>query len=70
MPRYWILCMSEDNYTIAREHGLIGLPEHAARAVQEMAIGDMIVFYITRKTVYSPCHERSHQIRRFRGIAE
>jgi hypothetical protein len=27
MPRYWILCMSEDNYEIARKQGLIGMSE-------------------------------------------
>jgi hypothetical protein len=23
MPRYWILCMNEGNYEIAKQHGLI-----------------------------------------------
>ena len=49
MPRYWILCMSEDNYEIARQHGLIGMSERAGRAMQQHRLGDMITFYINRK---------------------
>jgi predicted RNA-binding protein len=40
MPRYWILCMSEDNYSIAKQHRLIGMSERARAAIQEIAIGD------------------------------
>ncbi len=38
MPRYWILCMSEDNYEIARTQGLIGLAERARKAMHNMAL--------------------------------
>jgi hypothetical protein len=33
MPRYWILCMSEDNYQIAKEQELIGMSERARAAI-------------------------------------
>ena len=32
MSRYWIFCMSEDNYIIAKQHGLIGMSERAGKA--------------------------------------
>jgi hypothetical protein len=34
MPRYWLLCLSEDNYLITREYGLIGMSRRAKATIQ------------------------------------
>ena len=69
MPRYWILCMSEDNYEIARTQGLIGLAERHKIAMQKFVIGDMMTFYISKKKVDSPANDSAHKVQQFRGIA-
>jgi predicted RNA-binding protein len=69
MPRYWILCMSEDNYEIARKEGLIGLAERHKTAMQKLAIGDMMTFYISKKQVDSPSDDPMHKVQRFCGMA-
>jgi hypothetical protein len=53
MPRYWILCMSEDSYAIAKTQGLIDMAERQRRAIQKIATGDMRTFYITGITQLS-----------------
>jgi predicted RNA-binding protein len=69
MPRYWILCMSEDNYEIARQHGLIGMSERAGRALQHISLGDMLTFYINRKTVDAAPNDPAAKVQQFRGMA-
>jgi predicted RNA-binding protein len=69
MSRYWILCMSEDNYQIAKEQGLIGMSERAKTALQKIAISDMITFYINKKKVGSPPNDPTQRVQQFRGIA-
>jgi predicted RNA-binding protein len=69
MPRYWILCMSEDNYEIARTQGLIGLAERHKVAIQKLAIGDMMTFYISKKKVDSPPNDPADKVQQFRGMA-
>jgi predicted RNA-binding protein len=69
MPRYWILCMSEDNYEIARRRGLIGLAERHKVAMQKLAIGDMITFYISKKKVDSLPNDPADKVQQFRGLA-
>jgi predicted RNA-binding protein len=69
MPRYWILCMSEDNYVIAKQHGLIGMSERAGKAMQHIGLGDMMTFYINRKTVDSTANDPATKIQQFWGIA-
>jgi predicted RNA-binding protein len=69
MTRCWILCMSEDNYEIARQHGLIGMSERAGKAMQHIGLGDMIRFYINRKTVDSALNDSAAKVQQFRGIA-
>jgi predicted RNA-binding protein len=69
MPRYWILCMSEDNYEIARKQGLIGMAERQRRAIQTIATGDMLTFYVSKKTVDSPPNDPTHKVQQFRGTA-
>jgi predicted RNA-binding protein len=61
--------MSEDNYEIARKQGLIGMAERQRRAIQKLAMGDMLTFYISKKTVDSPPSDPTHKVQRFRGIA-
>jgi hypothetical protein len=62
--------MSEDNYEIARARGLIGMSEHAARAIQRISVGDLIVFYINRKQVDSSPTDPAAKVQRFRGLAK
>jgi predicted RNA-binding protein len=69
MAQYWILCMSEDNYEIARKQGLIGMAERQRRAIQKLATGDMLTFYVSQKTVDSPPNDPAHKVQQFRGIA-
>jgi predicted RNA-binding protein len=61
--------MSEDNYEIARAHGLIGMSERAGKAIRRLDIGDMITFYINRKQVDSPPNDPATKVQQFRGIA-
>jgi predicted RNA-binding protein len=70
MPRYWILCTSEDNYGIAKKQGLIGMAERQRRAIQKIATGDMLTFYISKKTVDSAHNDPAHKVQQFRGIAQ
>jgi predicted RNA-binding protein len=70
MPGYWILCMSEDNYLIARKQGLIGMSEQAKTAIHKLGIGDMITFYISRKKVDSLSNDPAQRVQQFRGIAK
>jgi predicted RNA-binding protein len=69
MPRYWILCMSEDNYVIAMQHGLIGLAERHKVAMQKLALGDMLTFYISKKKVDSLPNDPAEKVQQFRGLA-
>ena len=69
MPRYWILCMSEDNYIVAKEHRLIGMSERAGKAIHHIGLGDMITFYINRKTVDSAPNDPVAKVQQFRGMA-
>jgi predicted RNA-binding protein len=61
--------MSEDNYEIARKQGLIGMAERQRRAIQKIAIGDMLTFYISKKAVDSPPNDPDHRVQQFRGTA-
>ncbi|HXH09160.1 MAG TPA: EVE domain-containing protein [Alphaproteobacteria bacterium] len=69
MPRYWILCMSEDNYLIAKKQGLIGMSEQAKSAIHKITTGDIITFYISKKKVDAPPNDLTQRVREFRGIA-
>ena len=69
MPRYWILCMSEDNYEIAKQYGLIGMSERAGKAIHHIGVGDMITFYINRKRVDSLPNDPAAKVQEFHGIA-
>jgi predicted RNA-binding protein len=69
MPQYWILCMSEDNYEVAKKQGLIGMAERQRRAIQKIATGDMLTFYVSKKTVDSPPNAPAHKVQQFLGIA-
>jgi predicted RNA-binding protein len=69
MPRYWILCMSEDNYEIARTQGLIGLAERHKTAMRRLAIGDMMTFYISKKKVDSLPNDPANKVQQFREVA-
>jgi hypothetical protein len=62
--------MSEDNYEIARKQGLIGMAERQRRAIQKIATGDMLTFYINKKAVDSPPNDPSHKVQQFRGTAQ
>jgi len=68
-PRYWILCMTEDNYEIAKQHGFIGMSERAGKAIHHIGVGDMITFYINRKRVDSLPNDPAAKVQEFRGIA-
>jgi predicted RNA-binding protein len=70
MPHYWLLCMSEDNYEIARAHGLIGMSVHAAKAIHRISVEDLIIFYINRQKVDSAPTDPAAKVQRFRGIAK
>lgn len=70
MARYWILSMSEDNYNIAKDRGLIGMSERSRPAIHKIAVEDLIIFYITKKHVDSPPNDPSERVRQFRGIAQ
>jgi predicted RNA-binding protein len=61
--------MSQDNYEVARKEGLIGMAERQRRAIQKIASGDMLMFYISKKTVDSPPNDPAHEVQQFRGIA-
>jgi len=61
--------MSEDNCEIAKKQGLIGMAERQRRAIQKIATGDMLAFYISKKTVDSPANDPAHKVQQFRGIA-
>jgi hypothetical protein len=61
--------MSEDNYEIAKQQGLIGMAERQRRAIQKIATGDMLTFYISKKTVDSPPNDPAHKVQQFRGMA-
>lgn len=69
MPRHWILCMSEDNYEVAKKQGLIGMAERQRRAIQKIATGDILTFYISKKAVDSPPNDPAHKVQQFRGTA-
>jgi predicted RNA-binding protein len=68
MLRYWILSISKDNYLIAKERGIIGVTAHGKRAIEQMAIGDIITFYISKKSVTSS-NDPAERIQKIRGIA-
>jgi hypothetical protein len=61
--------MSEDNYKIARTQGLIGLAERHKAAMQKLAIGDIMTFYISKKKVDSPPNDPANKVQQFRGMA-
>ncbi len=70
MARYWILSMSEDNYNIAKDRGLIGMSERSRPAIQKIAVGDLIIFYISKKHVDSLPNDPAERVQQFRGIAQ
>jgi predicted RNA-binding protein len=61
--------MSEENYMIARTQGLIGLAERHKTAMQKLAIGNMMTFYISKKKVDSPPNDPPDKVQQFRGMA-
>jgi hypothetical protein len=61
--------MSADNYVIAKQHGLIGMSERAGKAMQHIGLGDMMTFYINRKTVDSSPNDPATKIQQFWEIA-
>ena len=54
-PRTWILTGSPENHEVTRELGyrLIGLKEGRRRQALEMAEGDRIVLYLTRRMAFA-----------------
>jgi predicted RNA-binding protein len=61
--------MSEDNYEVARKQRLIGMSERAGKAIHHIGLGDMITFYINRKTVDAAPNDPAAKVQQFRGIA-
>jgi hypothetical protein len=51
----WILTGSPENFAATRERGfdLIGLKERHRRSAEAMAVGDRIVFYLTKAMVFA-----------------
>ena len=49
-PKTWILTGSPENFAATREHGfkVIGMKEGRRNMAEQMAPGDLIVFYLTR----------------------
>src|SRR5687768_14522482 len=54
-PRTWILTGSPENYAATREHGfgVIGLKELRRNFATEIAVGDRIVLYLTKRMVFA-----------------
>jgi hypothetical protein len=46
------------------------MSERARTAIQELAIGDFITFYINRKRVDSPPKDTTQKVQQIRGIAQ
>ena len=70
MPRYWIICMSEDNFEISKQHNLIGMRESMKRDLDKMQVGDIVVFYVPKKTIDSYSNYPTTKVQAFKGIAE
>jgi hypothetical protein len=62
--------MTEDNYLVAKERGLIGMSWAARRAIEQMNIGDIIIFYLSKKSIDSPQNDPAQRVQQFRGIAK
>jgi predicted RNA-binding protein len=45
------------------------MAERQRRALQKIATGDMLTFYISKKSVDSPPNDPAHKVQQFRGIA-
>jgi hypothetical protein len=61
--------MVEENYLIAKERGLIGMSRGARRVGQQISIGDLLIFYISKKRIDSPSSDLRQKVQRFRGVA-
>ncbi|MBC8234780.1 EVE domain-containing protein [bacterium] len=70
MPKYWIICISEDNFEISKQHNLIGMSKTKKNDLDEMQVGDIVVFYIAKKTVDSSSSNPDSRVQAFKGIAE
>lgn len=70
MPKYWIICMSEDNFEISKQHNLIGMRESKKIDLDKMQVGDEVVFYVPKKTIDSSSSDPANKIQAFKGIAE
>lgn len=69
MPRYWILCMVEENYLIAKREGLFGVTQRAKHVLERISVGDLVTFYISKKKADSPFNHPLHKVQQFRGVA-
>lgn len=64
----WLVTISEDNFQIALEKGLIGVSDRWHRPLEEMREGDNIIFYIGKKKVGKGGPHSS--VSEFAGVAE
>lgn len=51
MSSKWLVTISEDNFQIASNKGLIGVSHRCHKLLGEMKEGDNIIFYISKKKV-------------------
>lgn len=53
--KHWIIVMSPENYEITEEKlrfRFIGLPQRYAKRLSQISIGDKLVYYLTRESVF------------------
>lgn len=68
MSSKWLVTISEDNFQIALEKGLIGVSHRWRKPLEEMKEGDNIIFYIGKKKVGKGGPNSS--VSEFAGLAE
>jgi predicted RNA-binding protein len=62
--------MSEDNFEISKQRNLIGMRGSKKRDLDKMQVGDMVVFYVTKKAIDSSSSDSSSKVQAFKGIGE
>lgn len=50
---HWLICITEDNLEITLRENVIGFVETQARRLNSFRVGDLVIFYVSRKSLSS-----------------
>ncbi len=49
---YWLCVTNEENWNIVKEKGIWGVPRNSKKQIENVSVGDQIVFYVMPKRLF------------------